>query len=458
MFLLQIVLPKIILEMRKGYFRLFQILLIILQLTVAKHSDAQDSTVILRLNDLIVQAASGNQNILLAKIDEQIAAANYKQTQAVFLPQAGFSYSALASNNPLNVFGFKLQQKAVSQQDFDPALLNNPSGKSDFLTQFNVQQPLLNMDFLYLRKSVQKQTEVYQFKTQRTREQVIYQSQQAYLQLQLVYETQKVLQQALETTKAILKFTSDRYAQGLLQKSDLLNVEVQIKTIETALADIESNIRNTSDYINLLMNKPTGVVYRTESPGSLPDDRSVIDTFSTNRADFKAMETAIASYDLLIKSSKMSYLPKVNAFANYQIHDHAMLGFGSGSYMAGIRLSWEIFKGNETKNKIATQKLERSKMAEDLSKLKEESRVELNKTYRRYMDAAFKIKQQQAAVDYAKESLRILQNRYFQGLVNTTDILLAQTQLSQQELAYSEAVFSKNISLAYYRFLTSNNK
>ncbi|HNU89249.1 MAG TPA: TolC family protein, partial [Ferruginibacter sp.] len=209
---------------------------------------------------------------------------------------------------------------------------------------------------------------------------------------------------------------------------------------------------------NLLMNKPPGVVYSTEPSIPFLDERSVIDTFLTDRADFKAMETAIASYDLLIKSSRMSYLPKVNAFANYQLHDNTVPGFGAGAYMAGIQLSWDIFKGNATKNKIATQKLERNKMAEDLNRLKEESRVELNKTYRLYMDAAFKIQQQQAAIDFAKEAFRILQNRYLQGLVNTTDVLLAQTQLSQQKLAYSEAVFNKNISLAYYRFLTSRNK
>lgn len=443
--------------MIKSYTRFFQILSLVLLITVAQQSDAQDSTMLLRLNDLIAQATSNNQNIRLAKMDEQIAASNYKQTQAIFLPQAGLSYSALTSNNPLNVFGFKLQQKSVSQQDFDPALLNNPSGKPDFITQLNVQQPILNMEMLYMRKSALKQTEVYQFKTQRTREQIIYQSQQAYLQLQFAYEAQQVLQEALETTKAIYKFTNDRYKQGLLQKSDLLNVEVQVKTIETNLADIKSNIRNTSDYINQLMNKPTGVVYSTETAISF-NDRSVIDTFSTNRADFKAMETAIASYDFMIKSSKMSYLPKVNAFANYQLHDNAMLGFGSGAYLAGIQLSWDIFKGNATKTRIATQKLERNKMEEDLNKLKEESRVELNKTYRQYMDADFKIKQQQASIDYAKEAFRILQNRYLQGLVNTTDVLSAQTQLSQQKLAWSQAVFSKNISLAYYRFLTSGNK
>ena len=439
-------------------FPLFKFLTLIILPAFTQQVYAQDSTRVLQLNDLIVQATANNKNIQLAKMDEQIAASNYKQTQAIFLPQVGISYTAFTSDNPLNAFGFKLQQQSISEADFNPALLNNPSATPDFMTQLTVQQPLVNMDLLYSRKSALKQTELYRYKTQRTKEQIIYQSRQAYLQLQLDYDAQKVLQESLLTTKSMYKFTNDRYVQGLLQKSDLLNVEVQIKTIETNLAELKSNIRNASDYLSLMMNKPTGVVYSVETPISSIDKRLAVDTLSANRSDFRAMETAIESAGLMIKSSKMSFLPKLNAFGNYQLHDKSMLGFGSGAYLAGVQLSWDIFKGNSTKNKIAIQILERNKMAEQLTNQKEESRVELNKTHRQFEDAAFKIQQHQAAVDQANEALRILQNRYQQGLVNTTDVLTAQTQLSQQKQAYTQAVFSRNVSLAYLEFLTSVNQ
>lgn len=437
---------------------LFKILSLIFLLTITQSVLAQDSPVILQLSDLLIQATANNRNIQLAKMDEQIAESNYKQTQAIFLPQAGVSYTAFTTDDPLNAFGFKLQQQSILQEDFNPALLNNPTATPDFMTQLNVKQPLLNMDLLYSRKSALKQTELFRYKTQRTKEQIVYESKQAYLQLQLAYDAQKVLQESLLTTKSMYKFTNDRYVQGLLQKSDLLNVEVQIKTIETNLAEIKSNIRNASDHISLLMNKPTGVVYHVETPITSIDTRLAVDTLSANRSDFRAMEIAIESAGLMIKSSKMSYLPKLNAFGNYQLHDKTMLGFGSGAYLAGVQLSWDIFKGNSTKNKIATQTLERNKMAEELTNQKEESRVELNTTYRQFEDAAFKIQQQQSAVDQANEALRIIQNRYQQGLVNTTDVLMAQTQLSQQKLAFTQAMFSRNVSLAYLEFLTSVNQ
>jgi outer membrane protein TolC len=278
--------------------------------------------------------------------------------------------------------------------------------------------------------------------------------QQAYLQLQLAYEGKKVLEEALQNVNTMLKFTNDRYAQGLLQKSDVLNIQVQLKITETNIAEAKSNIANASDYLSLLMNVPSGVEYTT-APLSLSSTNAVSDSLPAARADFKAMETALQSYNLNIESSKKSFLPRLNAFANYQLNDSKVLGFGANAYMAGLQLSWDIFKGFQRKNTISTQTLERNKMAEELVKQKEESNTELQKTKRQLADAKYKMEQQQLAIQLADEALRILQNRYAQGLVNTTEVLNAQTQLSQQKLLYQQAVYSANITNAYLQFLTS---
>ena len=74
------------------------------------------------------------------------------------------------------------------------------------------------------------------------------------------------------------------------------------------------------------------------------------------------------------------------------------------------------FKGNSTKNKIATQTLERNKLAEQLHAERSQNELELNKARRTLADAQYNITQQKAAVAQALEALRILQNRYEQGL------------------------------------------
>jgi outer membrane protein TolC len=157
---------------------------------------AQEDTKNLSLNDAIAAVLANNKNIQLAKLDANVATANYKQTEAIFLPQADLSYTVISTNNPLNAFGFKLQQGAITQNDFNPALLNHPSATPDYMAQLEVKQPLLNIDMLYMRKGAEKQTEVYQYRTQRTLEYMTFETRKAYLQLQLAYEAVKVLTEA----------------------------------------------------------------------------------------------------------------------------------------------------------------------------------------------------------------------------------------------------------------------
>lgn len=417
---------------------------------------AQDSTQNLTLADAINRAEANNKSVQLAGIDEQIAQSNYKQTNAIFLPQVGMSYTAMSTNNPLNAFGFKLQQKSITQADFNPDLLNHPSGTPDFSTQLSVQQPIVNLDMLYMRKGAAKQVELYQFKTKRTKEYVTYEVQKAYLQLQLAYDAVKVLEESAQTAHAMYQLTQNYFNQGLVQKSDVLNAQVHESMVTTNLANAKNNIKNASDYLSFLMGTPTGVVYTITD--KIDDDTNITDITAKvpeARADFMAMKTAIEASKLMIKSSKMSYLPKLNAFGNYQLNDSRMLGFGANAYLAGIQLSWNIFNGNTTKNIITTKTLERNKLEQAFMQQKDQSQLELNKTIRDLQNARFEIKQQQTAIEQAAEALRILQNRYQQGLVKTTDVLMAETQLAQQKLGLAQAAFTYHSTRAYIQFLTA---
>ena len=95
-------------------------------------------------------------------------------------------------------------------------------------------------------------------------------------------------------------------------------------------------------------------------------------------------------------------------------------------------------------------------MSETLAQQKDQGQLELNKAYRDLADAQFDIQQQKSSIEQATESLTILQNRHQQGLVNTTDILMATTQLSQQQFALAQAFFTSNITRAYIQLLTTS--
>lgn len=418
------------------------------------------------MSDAVSAALSNNAVLKIASLEEQAAGSRYKETEAVFLPQVGVSYSAMSTNNPLNAFGFKLQQKTIQQADFDPAILDHPGATADFMSSLDVRQPLLNIDRLYQRKGAHAEMEMYRLKTRRTSEEIVFQTRKAYLQLLLANRSQKVMEDALASAQALYRYTSDRVGQGMLSRSDALNVQVQVSTTESRLAEARTQVRNASDYLGLLIGRPSGLTYSIDS--SADDNTSPAaaagtisepgeTTVPANRPDLAAMGKALEGADWMLRSSKMTALPRINAFGSYQFNDSRMFGFGAGAYLAGIRLSWDLFRGNSIRNRNTTLSLEKQRLSAAFELYKKQSSLELNSTLRQLADARFRIGQQQAAVAAATESYRILRDRYEEGLSGSTDILLAQTQLSQQRLALSQAVFDQQVTLAWLDFLTSTS-
>src|SRR5690606_38701266 len=79
--------------------------------------------------------------------------------------------------------------------------------------------------------------------------------------------------------------------------------------------------------------------------------------FSENRADILAMKSGLEAQHKMISINKKGLLPKLNAFGEFNYNDKDVVGFGANGYMAGLSLSWDIFDGNETLNKIRQSKI-----------------------------------------------------------------------------------------------------
>ena len=112
-------------------------------------------------------------------------------------------YTAVTTNNPLNAFGFLLNQRTVTSQDFDPAKLNDPSAAHNYSADINVKLPLVNVDMFYARKGAKYQEEVYKNKAKYTQNWIAFEVRKAYTQLQFSYQAQQILQSTLEDVKRI---------------------------------------------------------------------------------------------------------------------------------------------------------------------------------------------------------------------------------------------------------------
>ncbi len=407
------------------------------------------------LNEAKAKANENNANLKISKQDYAIAKANYEQTRAVILPKLNVSNTSSFTNNPLNAFGFKLLQKTVTVEDFNPASLNAPGQVENFNTRIELLQPLINVDGWNKRKASSLQLQAANLQTERASDYLELEVIKTYMQLQLAYKSVTVIEKAKETSLENQKIAKNSLEQGLIQNADYLNVEVRLTEIENQLQYANSNIKNVSDYLAFLIGNNDEVIYLPSNELTLQvlnfDENKPL---NNQRNDIQAMQFGVDAQEQMLKSSKMSFVPRANAFANYEWNDSEVFGFGANNYLFGLQLSWDIFGGYKNIGKIHYEKAQLEKANLNKDHYIAQSKLELSKTKRRLNDVKNNVTLSKLALDQSEEAFRIKSNRYEQGLEKTTDLLFVETQYQQKELDYLQAIFNYNYTLAYLNFLT----
>ncbi len=413
-------------------------------------------TLAISKKDIWQKASDKNLQIKIANQEFKSAQADYRQSNALFLPSITASHTAISTTNPLMAFGSKLNQEILTASDFNPALLNNPTKTQNFATKIEILQPLINVDGFYGRQAAQSKMQAYQLQTERTKEYLELEVNKSFMQLQLAYKAVKVLEKANKTGDANLKLIENYFKQGILQKTDLLSVQVRVNEIKNQLQYAKSNVQNASDYLAFLLNEDnTNKVYKPIE--ELENTIVVANTntkLSDTRKDIQAMDKSSEAYAKMLQSSKMNFLPRLNAFGSYEMYDSKFLGTKASGYLVGAQLSLSVFDGYKSIGKMEKAKADFQKAEVENQQYKAKSQLELNKTNRQLKDAENKVNLEKLALEQSQEAYRIRSNRFTQGLEKTTDLLQAETQMFQKELEFLQAVFEYNFTQQYLQFLT----
>ncbi len=415
---------------------------------------AQETVQVSR-QDLEARIESKNLQLKIASAELNSAEADLLMSRAMHLPNIKASYTGISTNNPLMAFGSKLNQERVTMEDFNPANLNNPKNIFNFATKLEVQQPIYNKDAVYLKKAGEVKVEVMKLKQERTREYLKFELNKAYMQLQMAYKNVEVLEGARNTVLANKKVIDNFFKNGMIQKSDVLDMNVRVAEIDSQIRFAKSNVQNASDYLFYLLDEsPENKVMKPAETLEYQDDLLALDpVLSNDRKDIQAFRKSLESFDYLVKSSEAKFLPRLNAFGSFELYDNKPYQFNANGYLVGVELSWNIFDGMKAKSEIAKYKADLAKSETEVAQYQKQSILELNKAYRQVADADHKVKLSKQAWEQTAEAYRIRKNRYEQGLEKASDVLNAETLMSKKELEYHQSVLEYNTALEYYKFL-----
>lgn len=422
-------------------------------------SEAQETKTegVFTLEEALQLASENNREVLKALAEVDAAKANNQQANAAFLPAVELSSGYMASNDPLNAFGFKLQQQNVSMADFDPAVINDPGTINNFHTQVMVEQPLINIDAWMGKGAAGQQVKAMQQKTEYTKEYVSFLVKQTYYGLQLAKSRVQVMDKARGTTASYLKMAEDNLKQGYLKEADVMTIRVRRYEQDAMVLAAENQVKTIGETLNFLMGRDVHL------PIAISDSiTQVAFSFNTatsifNRSDVLAMQHGLEAHKKMSKSDLMKFVPRINAFGAYNLYDSDFGGFGADSYMVGVKLQWRIFNGGRNIGKYNLSKANYSKAQISYNDYVENGNMELLQATRSIAVAESQLATYNMAADEAIESLRIRTNRFNEGLERTSDLLMAETKAEESILKKLNAIYTYNLSVFKYQMLASES-
>ena len=412
-------------------------------------------TIPISKGEVLEKLSENNQSIKISEQEFLGARADYRQTNAVLFPNISVSHTGTTTNNPVYSFMAKLNQGLFSESDFGVDNLNNPDAIDNFTTSIQFEQPLINVDGWFQRGAAKVKMEATEYQNKFKKEELLLEGEKTYMLLQLTYKAVKVLEKAQKAAQENKNLTQKYFEQGLVMQADVLDVEVRLNEVENQLESSKSNVKNVSDYLNFLVNeKNDPILVPSDSLEIIPYTSAEFDQVTTNRADIMAIEKSTQAYKKMNQSDKMSFLPTLNAFGNYDLYDDQIFQGASNSYFIGAKLNWDILQGTKRFGKMQKSKAEFDKSIIQYEQYVSKSQLELNKAKRAFTDAQNKLNRSSMAMELSEESFRIRTNRFEEGLVKTSDLLMSEAQYAQKQLEYYQSIYEYNLAYAFLKFLT----
>ena len=235
---------------------------------------------------------------------------------------------------------------------------------------------------------------------------------------------------------------------GVLQPVDALRLEAALAGAKAEVIKARSNVQLAIGLLVLAVGLPplTQIAVTddfTADPGPPPLD--VVDSVilaRQHRAELGVLrmrtEQAKAGADV----EKAKLYPSVFAVASFQ-HNEGLGTFQSkNAWFVGITLSWDVWDWGVNWNAHKAAKASASKLELTQRRVEDGISIQVGAAVVDAQSAFDLIAVTRAGVDASAEAFRIQQDRYAEGAATTTDLLDAEAELANAQLAFASARYA----------------
>lgn len=406
----------------------------------------------LTLPTAVEMALKGHPLIRQSIAGREIADARLNKAQARRWPLLQFSETYTYSNNPVFVFGSLLEQSRFTSENFALDSLNNPEPLSNFRTAVTLRVPIFDQlqagSQIDQAKIGQEQAD---WRKEAIRQQIRFEVIHSFFGVLVAQARKNVADEAVKTAEAEVNRIHNLFAQGIVVQSDLLAAQVQLSEFHQQEVQAAGDLAVANAALNITLSLPVEKEHALrgqleEKTFEVPGTDQLISQALAHRPDYARGNAAVLSAEKGIREARGQYLPRIDFFSTWGISSENF-NSGSSDYAVGAGLTYNFFDSSR-KGQMAEARAARSMAVAEQEQLTNQIHLEVVKALQQYLSARNRLTLAAQTVNQARETLRIVQDRYQEGLTIITEVLRAQTALVRSRLQLLAARYDHYIGYA----------
>jgi len=411
---------------------------------------ADETSGTFNLLQTIEAALEVNLNLKQSKEEINAALATKKVRRSNFLPTLSARYGYIRRDQ-------ETRQALGGSQGQDVTVITNPEDEYNFVTSFT--QPIFTgFALINQYKIASLGLDVAEISEKLTRQDVILDAKNAYFS---ILKSQKLMTVAEDTVKQVAaqkEVAENMYQVGMSPLNDLLQSQVQLANDKQRFITAQNNLAISKSQFNTLLRRPVNApVTIVDMLDYTPFDHDI--NYCLAQAEDNRLELQVADLEVQIAGkdydlSKSNYFPSIDLTGNLTRRgtDWDVDG-GEGiadKKFWDIRATatWNFWQWGRTRYGVK-EKLSRLSQAKyRKEEIIDNIELEVNQAFLRTKESEKNITTIEKAIEQAKENLRITEERYKEQVSTTTDVLVAQTLLTETMTNYYNALYDFKIAKA----------
>jgi outer membrane protein TolC len=390
----------------------------------------------LTLGACLEKAAAGNYALKVAAHDEQIAEENVNLSRSGYLPRIDFQGGYTAQQAPQSI---SLDVRTIETQDADFGFFS----ASLYQTLYDFGRTAARLD----RAKAAKDATVFAYTGLKK---------ETFLQVVTAYfgilEAEKLLDTAGEEVAQMTdhqRVAKNLYEQGVVTRNDLLQAEVRLAGSRQRRLEAANHLGNSWLKLNYLTGDKPGFRAKLDREATLepPPPQEDIQRAIMERSEIRAQEKTVEESEQEIKENRAGYYPELFAklgidyVQNNKVREQAIMA-------ATVGLKINLFDGLATTSRYRQAVKNRSRNEDILRQLEAELLLEYQTAANDAGVARERISVTEEAIRQGEENLRINKDRYQEQVGTATEVIDAQTLLTQTRTDYLRAIFDYQVAIA----------